>query len=473
MYSKTIKFISAVMAAALICSVFVFHIPAANAQADSTGTINSPANLREQPSTASNVIAKMEQGAQVSVLGSASGGWYNVTYQDKMGYIRADFVNVLVTGLNDSAVIISDVVMTKDPDASSAAVATLKYETQVIVTGSFGDMYQITAGAQSGYVPKVSVHKHRIVTINLKATVNSSGVNFRKEPSTSGEVIEVMKKDAAVTALSIQDKWIKISYKGKEGFISGDFITYSVPAHLTTMSVGMRAQAVARVQTALKRKGFFYPAADGVYGSATKKAVAKFQESVSLPADGIAGPQTLLVLLGSEGAASLWNNYRSELPAQKPQKSGKVILEDWFDGMDKLLKKGTENAFEVIDVRTGIHWNMIRFGGVTALWHADVCPLTKADTQAMTKAWGGELDATRRPVWVKVGGKYYAAGLMGFVHNTDPLSDNGMDGQVCLHFRGSKIHSSGHLDEAQQACIMEAFVKAGKLDAYIDAGKVD
>jgi hypothetical protein len=99
--------------------------------------------------------------------------------------------------------------------------------------------------------------------------------------------------------------------------------------------------------------------------------------------------------------------------------------------------------------------------------------MTKADTEAMTKAWGGTLDSSRRPVWIKIGGKYYAASLMGYVHNVDTISTNGMDGQVCMHFRGSKIHESGHIDEAHQACIMEAFAKAGKLDSYLDAGKVD
>ena len=191
---------------------------------------------------------------------------------------------------------------------------------------------------------------------------------------------------------------------------------------------------------------------------------------MNLTSDGIAGSQTLLLLLGSSGAASLWYNYRSELPAQEPKKNGRVWLEDWFGYMEKIVKKYT--PYEVIDVRTGIHWNMQRFGGVTALWHADVETMTKADTAAMTKAWGGTLDSSRRPVWVKIGSKYYAASLMGFVHNSGTINTNGLGGQVCLHFRGSRIHASGHIDEAQQACILEAFAKAAKLDAYIKAGKI-
>lgn len=475
MFLKKSKIVYFITAAAIMLSVFVFSAPEANAAA-TKGTINAAVNLREKPSTASAVIVKIEQGAEVSVIDSVSGGWFKVKYQSGTGYVRADFVDVLVTDMNDSAVIIADCQMTDGP-ASTNVVKNLTYNTQVTITGTYGALYRIKVGSDSGYVSKTSVHKHRIQNIDLKATVDSSGVNFRKEPSTSGEIIEELRRGTQVTAVSIQDKWIKINYKGKEGFISGDFIKYNVPSRLTTVSWGMRGQAVVRVQTALKKKGFFYPAADGVFGNATMSALKKFQQSVSLPDDGIAGPQTLLLLLGSDGASSLWYNYRTSMPAQSVKTNGKVRLADWFDtdkasGMQSVIKKGVDNAFEVIDVRTGLHWNMIRFGDYTAHWHADVVPLTKNDTETMKKAWGGEFDPTRRPVWVKYNGKYYAASLMGYVHASTPIKDNGMDGQVCLHFRGSKIHASGRIDEAQQACIMEAFAKASKLQSYIDSGKV-
>ncbi len=467
-------------------SVLVTGAPTAGAAAK-PGTINAAINLREEPTTASAVITRIEQGAGVSVLDDGSGGWFKVKYKDTAGqsftgYVRADFIDVLVTGSNDSAVIIAECPMTDEP-YSGSLVKTLAFNTQVTVTGTYGELYQIKAGQDKGYVPKTSVHKHRIMDIDLNATLNSSGVNFRKESSTSGEVIEKLSRGTQVKAVSIQDKWVKISYNGKTGFVLGDFIDYNVPAHLTTVSWGMRGQAIVRLQTALKKKGFFYPAADGVFGNATKAAVEKFQESVGLKGDGIAGDQTLMLLLGSKGAAELWYNYRTSMPAQSVRTNGRVRLADWFDtdkenGMYTVLKAGVDNAFEVIDVRTGIHWMMMRFGGGGKYRsHGDVCPLTKADTEAMTRAWSdgksnGELDATRRPVWVKLNGKYYAAGLMGYVHNTDPIPDNGMDGQVCLHFRGSTIHESGRVDEAQQACIMEAFAKASKLDSYISSGKV-
>ena len=475
MISKSRKFISVVLAVTLVLSIFVFYTPEAKAATPAqTGTVNTPdTNLREQPSTTSNVLTKMSEGAAVTVLEDSGHDWYKVTYLTYTGYVKADFIDVMVTGLSDPGVIVCDAAMTSQPDAASAAVKTLKAETAVTIVGAFGDMYQVQEGADIGYVLQKYVHKNNIITLNMDATINSSNVNLRSTPSTSGEVLANMKHGAAVTAYSIQDHWVKVKYEDKTGYVRGDFVSYNLPTgkYLTEIHPGMRGQAVSAMQVALRKRGFFHVAANGVYGKATKAAVKQFQESVYLDADGIAGVQTLLLLFGPSDSLKLWNNYRTEMDAQEPQQNGPVWLVDWFNGMEDIVKKHV--PFEVIDVRTGIHWNMDRFGGVTALWHADVELVTKADTEKMTEAWGGELNSSRRPVWVKIEGKYYAASLMGFVHNTDTISDNGMDGQVCLHFRGSKIHSSGHIDEAHQACIMEAFYNADRLQSWIDSGKVD
>jgi uncharacterized protein YgiM (DUF1202 family) len=469
-FLKKSQWLSAALALFVAFSLFFSYVPVAKAATTGNGTINiAEANLRQSPSTASAILCKMEKGASVTVQGDEENAWYKVKYQDKAGYVRADYVDVLVTGLSDAAVMISDATIMKDYSTASEQVGTVKAKALVTITGSYGGMYQIKAGTNTGYVVKETVHKYSVMKLNQKGTINSPNVNLRKSPSTSSETIVIMKKNTSVTVNSVQDHWAKIDYAGKTGYVRGDFITYTVPsdAHITAISPGMTGQAVINLQIALRKKGYFLVAANGIYGSATRAAVAKFQSFAYLKADGMAGPQTLVLLFGVKGAQNLWNNYRSSMAAQKPRKSGKVWLEDWFGYMEKTVKR--YQPFDVIDVRTGIHWRMQRFGG---WWHADVETMNKSDTAAMTKAWGGTLNPSRRPVWVKINGKYYAAALMGYVHNTDTISTNGMDGQICMHFRGSKIHASGHIDEAHQACILEAISKAGRLNDYIEKGLV-
>jgi uncharacterized protein YgiM (DUF1202 family) len=474
MMMKRRKILSFIFAIALAVSIFAGYVPVTRAEVtiDQVGTVNTPdTNLRAQPSALSDVLVRMDKGAAVSVLEGSTGGWYKVMYQGYTGYVRTDFIDVMVTGLNDPGVIVSEAAMTSEA-GGGAAMGTLAVETQVTITGSYGSYYQVkTQQDMTGFVPMDCVHKKKIITLNMSATINASNVNLRSIPSTSGEIVACMKRGDKVMVHSLQDHWVKVDYQGKSGYVRGDFVTYDIPGenYLTAMNVGMRGPAVSTLQVALRKKGFFHVAANGVYGKATRAAVKKFQQSVYLDADGVAGEQTLLLLFGKD-AAKIWNNFRSELEPQEPQQNGRVWLIDWFDGMNKIMKRMT--PFLVIDVRTGISWKMQRFGGYTALWHADVETVTKKDTEKMTEAWGGELNPTRRPVWVKYDGKYYAASLMGYVHNTGPTPNNGMDGQVCLHFRGSKIHSSGRLDEAHQACIMEAYYNADKLDAYISSGKV-
>jgi N-acetylmuramoyl-L-alanine amidase len=74
----------------------------------------------------------------------------------------------------------------------------------------------------------------------------------------------------------------------------------SGPAQSALSRYGSTGTEVKQIQQKLKDLGIYTGAADGVYGTATKNAVAAFQKSVGLTADGVAGKATLLYLgLGS------------------------------------------------------------------------------------------------------------------------------------------------------------------------------
>ncbi len=60
--------------------------------------------------------------------------------------------------------------------------------------------------------------------------------------------------------------------------------------------IGSRGDEVRRIQQKLKSLGFFEGAVDGIYGVKTQSAVRRFQKSVGITADGIAGSKTLLYL---------------------------------------------------------------------------------------------------------------------------------------------------------------------------------
>ncbi|MBS0346183.1 MAG: peptidoglycan-binding protein [Proteobacteria bacterium] len=69
----------------------------------------------------------------------------------------------------------------------------------------------------------------------------------------------------------------------------------------TLLRRGAQGQDVTQLQTALKHHGAQLEA-DGLFGPSTEMAVRQFQQAHGLPADGIAGPQTLSVLLRDTAA---------------------------------------------------------------------------------------------------------------------------------------------------------------------------
>ncbi|MGC4120761.1 MAG: peptidoglycan-binding domain-containing protein [Myxococcales bacterium] len=58
------------------------------------------------------------------------------------------------------------------------------------------------------------------------------------------------------------------------------------------LSIGSRGADVSRLQNALKSAGYNVGTADGIFGSQTRAAVASFQRSQGLQADGIVGNRT-------------------------------------------------------------------------------------------------------------------------------------------------------------------------------------
>ena len=76
--------------------------------------------------------------------------------------------------------------------------------------------------------------------------------------------------------------------------------------------LGSRGEEVRRIQNKLKQLGFYNGSVDGIYGAATQRAVKRFQSSVGITSDGIAGSKTLLYLgLDSSSGGGSYGSYSS------------------------------------------------------------------------------------------------------------------------------------------------------------------
>ena len=200
----------------------------------------------------------------------------------------------------------------------------------------------------------------------------------------------------------------------------------------------------------------------GIYLTSTEKAVIAFQKDNKLTVDGIAGKQTQTALYNYV-APGVTATPAPGVTVAPGDYSGSVDVTlypvekiDWYNGgIQKIWTVGTVAI--ITDVYTGISFRAQRLYGDN---HADCEPLTTADTAAVCRIYGvskpqeiedreQELQSyRRRPLWVTIGGRTFAASMYGIPHNFDGdrIPDNGYNGQFCVHFTNSRTHTTNIVD---------------------------
>ncbi|CAG7627693.1 hypothetical protein PAESOLCIP111_02943 [Paenibacillus solanacearum] len=113
---------------------------------------------------------------------------------------------------------------------------------------------------------------------------------------------------------------------------------------------------------------------------------------------------------------------------------------------------------QVTDLETGLSFQVQRRAGSS---HADMQPLTKADTAIMKQIYEGKWSWRRRAVLVSKEGQVLAGSMHGMPHGGDGIPDNDFSGHFCIHFLDSTTHGSNQVDPDHQWMIYKA---AGQLD---------
>ena len=112
-----------------------------------------------------------------------------------------------------------------------------------------------------------------------------------------------------------------------------------------------------------------------------------------------------------------------------------VELLEWSDVQKLNL---TDVPIRVIDVRTHREYDIICSSYYD---HADVETITQEDTDIMFDIRDGIRSWDARPVWVTIDEHLIAASLHGMPHAGKTILGNGLNGHLCLHFKGSTTTS--------------------------------
>ena len=196
---------------------------------------------------------------------------------------------------------------------------------------------------------------------------------------------------------------------------------------------GDKGTEVKKLQQALKDLGYNV-SADGTYGPITVAAVTAFQKLNGLDDDGIAGAKTQTVLYSGNAkrydSSSNSGSSSGSTGTTVAPNGATIQLLHWFDDVKPTLKNG-QNLI-AYDPETGISWTLRIMSRGN---HADVEPLTAADTAAMFEAFGNKESWGPKVVYIKLpDGRWSIASTHNVAHGSQTISDNNFDGQNCVHF---------------------------------------
>ena len=154
------KFLRAAIMASALSALCVVSASAASL---GIGTVSADAlRLRKEANTSSAILATAAKGDNVVVLEDAGSGWYKVDFQTVEGYMSASYLTVAQT-----------------------ADVTIGYG--LVKTGG-------------------------------------SSLNVRSGPGTGYGKLFSLNDGAVVTITGISSGWYKISYNGKTGYVSSDYM---------------------------------------------------------------------------------------------------------------------------------------------------------------------------------------------------------------------------------------------------------
>ncbi len=266
-------------------------------------------------------------------------------------------------------------------------------------------------------------------------------VNLRARAALDAAVLKTVKANTAVDIIEFDPNgWSKVRAGKQEGYMKSEFLhTIQTPLATETSVTTKPADAVPLAQTVAEpiastalttlrtAKRVNFRAAPEL----TAKVLKTINAGVSITVETY-DPLgwSLVVLDGVTGYI------KSEyLTDSKVQDKGTVELLEW--SVAKTIF--TLNApAQVYDVRSGLTYTVQSFSNGS---HADVEPLTKADTEILHQTFDNRWQWSVRPVWVTINGHTMAASINGMPHGGGVIDDNGIDGQVCIHFLHSTTHN--------------------------------
>lgn len=212
-------------------------------------TSNIPLNVRQSPTTSSEIVGQLENGTVVSVT-EVNGSWGKITYDGITGWIyleytRSDAPEICTVSVNTEKMDLSEQLdMEFSSDTNVEYVVNVKVknsveslevfnsvvkENKLSLEVSLGGTYQIdvTARNSAGSVAAKTVY----VTVDYCpgvyiVTSTGSTLNIRSAATTDSNIVGSLPNAASVSVTEVNGIWGKVSYDSVTGWIYLDYTEY-------------------------------------------------------------------------------------------------------------------------------------------------------------------------------------------------------------------------------------------------------
>ena len=409
-------------------------------------------------------VAKLPLNTEVTVT-AMNGSLCRISCNGKTGYMKpSDLSESKVEAgqtVNQTAYVGVD--GAKVYTAKGKIMGTLPLNTEVTVVAVNGSLCRVRSGNKTGYMRAADLSAKKTEppadVVDIPNTTGYVCTDGAKVYDKDGKAIAQLSLNTRVTVSAYSDSLVQVVNGDLTGYMKkGDVSTGKV--EMKSLKYGDSGEAVKKVQQRLMELGYYSGAIGGNYQAMTQAAVAAFQHQAGLRADGECDASTFAALFSdsaprmsqsAENGASTSLGPTSTHSTATPAKGTAKAMDWWTSGIQKIFARGTTAT--ITDVDTGLAWREQRRGGTN---HADVQPLTAADTAVLKQAYGGTWSWARRAIFVTINGENYAASMNGMPHGGGSITGNNFNGHHCIHFTNSRTHGSNRVCSLHQAAIQKA-----------------
>lgn len=263
----------------LLIIVVLFIVSSTIVLAKSGTTTTDSVNLRNKPSTSSDVIKSLSKNESLEIL-EESGDFYKVLYKGRVGYVSKKFVSVAGESASNNTIETTNTTSSTNTTTSTTNVTTTTEATTTAANSDNSNLaigsYKLSADSDvyvlpvlyalkngslkkgdtvniitvtvnwvyisnnniSGWVFKTSIEgvekeKTTTTTTTTEATtttenvvtVNTDAVNIREKPSTSSDILGSVGKGRKLEVISKSGDWTQVQFNKVKGYVLSKFVS--------------------------------------------------------------------------------------------------------------------------------------------------------------------------------------------------------------------------------------------------------